>query len=308
MKIVLSRKGFDSGYGGCASPIFPDDSMASFPIPDARETKHSMNGMLCGGYDLGEVVQDLTRGLNPTHPIGHGSMIHLDPDLRDSRAIREPGWRQAFGQDGAAQTHLSNQQVGRDDTFLFFGWFRRVERFNGRWRFVRSEPDLHVIFGWLQVHEVLLVDAMARRDAAYRWLADHPHIRHADRFPDNNTIYIASRRLVIDGLPTALPGGGTFGRFSPLRQLTRPRDPARAPAPRRSYWQLPRWFSGSDATARPALTYHGNAARWEVEATDPTKVNLRSVAKGQEFVLDLASCPEAGQWLRQLFDFRSELD
>lgn len=33
MKFILSRKGFDSGYGGCASPILPDGTMLSIPIP-----------------------------------------------------------------------------------------------------------------------------------------------------------------------------------------------------------------------------------------------------------------------------------
>ena len=33
MKIVLSRKGFDSQYGKQASPILPDGTLLSFPIP-----------------------------------------------------------------------------------------------------------------------------------------------------------------------------------------------------------------------------------------------------------------------------------
>ena len=33
MKIILSRKGFDSGYGGMPSPILPDGTMLSMPIP-----------------------------------------------------------------------------------------------------------------------------------------------------------------------------------------------------------------------------------------------------------------------------------
>src|SRR5437763_11628659 len=33
-KIILSRKGFDSAAGGCASPVLPDGRLVSFPIPD----------------------------------------------------------------------------------------------------------------------------------------------------------------------------------------------------------------------------------------------------------------------------------
>lgn len=38
-KIILSRKGFDSKYGGIPSPILPDGAMLSFPIPaNSKET------------------------------------------------------------------------------------------------------------------------------------------------------------------------------------------------------------------------------------------------------------------------------
>lgn len=35
MKIILSRKGFDSENGGYPSPILPDGSLLSIPIPFA---------------------------------------------------------------------------------------------------------------------------------------------------------------------------------------------------------------------------------------------------------------------------------
>ena len=34
MKIILSRKGFGASYGGKLSPIFPDGTLYSLPIPD----------------------------------------------------------------------------------------------------------------------------------------------------------------------------------------------------------------------------------------------------------------------------------
>ena len=33
MKIILSRKGFDSSNGGISSPILPDGTLLSLPIP-----------------------------------------------------------------------------------------------------------------------------------------------------------------------------------------------------------------------------------------------------------------------------------
>ena len=34
MKVILSRKGMDSKSGGMASPILPDGTLLSLPIPD----------------------------------------------------------------------------------------------------------------------------------------------------------------------------------------------------------------------------------------------------------------------------------
>mgnify|MGYP001552511355 CR=1 FL=1 len=300
MKIIHSRKGFDSGYGGCASPIFPDKSMASFPIPDACEELHTMKNVRCGKYNcnLGEVAENLTRGLKPAHPIGDKQMIHLDPDLRDSRSMGKAGWLQAFGQDGSAQSHLSKQRVGENDLFLFFGWFRCVELVEKRWHFVPDAPDIHVLFGWLQVGTPLKVAEYQNRSAEYQWLAEHPHIRHADRYPKNNTIYIAAPQLSIN---KNLPGGGTFSHFDDALRLTHPDSHLR------SVWQLPSWFSQMDANDRHALTYHGRASRWCHDEKFPSHVRLQSVAKGQEFVLNIDSnnSSDASRWLRKLFKTQS---
>lgn len=37
MKIILSRKGFDSGKGGCASPYMLDGTLLSLLIPDEED-------------------------------------------------------------------------------------------------------------------------------------------------------------------------------------------------------------------------------------------------------------------------------
>jgi Nucleotide modification associated domain 3 len=71
------------------------------------------------------------------------------------------GWRPMFGQADAAQQHLANQGVGREDIFLFFGWFRDVLCTDGRLRYTRS-PDravrplnYHAIWGWMEIGDVL---------------------------------------------------------------------------------------------------------------------------------------------------------
>ncbi|HEX6606573.1 MAG TPA: hypothetical protein VF276_06620, partial [Chloroflexia bacterium] len=41
MKIILSRKGFDSSIGKVPSPIFPSGELRSLPIPDHDQPPHA---------------------------------------------------------------------------------------------------------------------------------------------------------------------------------------------------------------------------------------------------------------------------
>jgi hypothetical protein len=41
MKIIMSRKGFDSAYGGYPSPILPDGKMVSLSIPSGDSLRYS---------------------------------------------------------------------------------------------------------------------------------------------------------------------------------------------------------------------------------------------------------------------------
>jgi hypothetical protein len=120
VKLVLSRKGFDSSSGGAPSPILPDGTMFSLPVPLARSVK-TYNDIRKGRDEstMVRLVEDLTGG-----NIGRDALAHLDPDLHHAALDRAPGWRPCFGQTDAAQTHLEGCGVGRGDLFLFFGWFR----------------------------------------------------------------------------------------------------------------------------------------------------------------------------------------
>ena len=74
MRLILSRKGFDSGSGGCPSPIFPDSRMLSLPIPD-RNSRVAYQEIEEQGVHIGQLVVDLsgdTRRLR--------QYAHLDPD------------------------------------------------------------------------------------------------------------------------------------------------------------------------------------------------------------------------------------
>src|ERR1019366_8353116 len=137
MKIILSRKGFDSSAGKKPSPIFPHGTMMSLPIPDKSSTiayKDIAGNALAS---VGELVHDLAR-IPQTH------RAHLDPDVSAHSIPRSEGWRPLFGQVGASEKHLENQGVGIGDVFLFFGLFRNVQKSSDRWTYVRGSCPIHV--------------------------------------------------------------------------------------------------------------------------------------------------------------------
>lgn len=83
MKVILSRKGFDSANGGILSPIFEDGTMLSFPIPGKDEEKDCIryDELFCGNICLKRIMDDLKyRG---------AECCHLDPDLVKERKKRK---------------------------------------------------------------------------------------------------------------------------------------------------------------------------------------------------------------------------
>lgn len=274
MRLIFSRKGFDSASGGCPSPILPDGSMIALPIPD-RLSPIGYDELTWCGRNLGEVVERLTRGRLQRR----GLKAHLDPDLRPEHLPRPSGWRPLFGQHAAAQGHLANRGVEVGDLFVFWGSFREVDD-----ALAWSGLPQHVIWGWMRVGAVVKVDAV-RGGGGERWIAQtrHPHL--AMPADPTNTLYVAAEGL---GFGSDLPGSGVFERFAPSHRLTAPESS------RPSLWSLLRWMLPE---GRPALSYHDAPHRWEPCGE---RVLLQTVGRGQEFVLDTAQYPEAIGWVERL--------
>jgi hypothetical protein len=99
----------------------------------------------------------------------------------------------------------------------------------------------------------------------------------------HNTIYAAaSASSLVPGAP-----GAAVLRYSPKSLLTKPGNPP-------SVWSLPSCFH-PDGTKTP-LTYHRKPWRWS--AIEDGAVTLRSVARGQEFVVPVNHGIE--DWLTDL--------
>lgn len=285
MRIILSRKGFDSGSGGCASPIVDGVNLVSLPIPDDR--CHYRYDQLSMHPDMAEIVPDLSAG-----KVSGSQRAHLDPDLDLATVRRSEGWKPAFGQSGAAQAHLEAQNVQIGDVFIFFGWFRDAARdANGKWSFTRYGRNVHAVFGWLQIGDIIRLPTGKREEwSHYPWLEKHPHV---DRGPDaKNVVYVASSELVLPDIgATGVSGAGTLSNINDRRILT---DPM---AKNRSTWRLPAWFKASKKCS--PLSYHSSPHRWQ---DDGDKTLLKSVARGQEFVLDCENRPQASGWLMSLIN------
>ena len=200
MKVILSRKGFDSSNGGCPSPILPDGTLLSLPIPS--DDRDSYDELV---YE-GKSYADILKQLRPRRSYNH---CHVDPDLRPNLRVTDVnGWAPAFGQIDAAQGLLSNAGVGPGDLFLFFGWFRPVENSVSGYRFRKkhegdfySWADMHVIYGYMQVGAVLTDPCEISK---YAW---HPHASASRLKNRTNALYLPSEHLSLD---SNMPGWGTL--------------------------------------------------------------------------------------------------
>ncbi|MBI5489098.1 MAG: hypothetical protein HY905_17315 [Deltaproteobacteria bacterium] len=158
-----------------------------------------------------------------------------------------------------------------------------MEERGGRYAFVRGAPNLHVLWGWLQVGEVVVAD----RSTAPSWMTYHPHFSETPR--RLNVLYVAADHLVLDGVTTDLPGAGVFPAYHDDICLT-------APGCTRSVWRLPGWFYPDGGGT---LGYHGDRRRW---SRDGEHAVLRSVGRGQEFVLAGGDDRRVGDWVRGLVE------
>lgn len=289
MKIVLSRKGFDGESGGYPSPILPNGRLFSLPIP-SRECDNSYAD-ICRNIGLPDnLVEQLTHGRFKAR-----RRVHLDPDIREENLPRKRGWRPLYGAGGGAGSGaaiLRSQGVGAGDIFLFYGWFRRTTVENGKIRYDRSAPEIHSLFGWLQVDKVL--DAKETKRSLPK------HLRWAEYFGhfgwESGTVFVARKRLLLPGSSRRLPGGGVFDVFRQELQLTAPGRYQKGTW-RKSTWMLPKWFWPS--RGKVPLSFHENTSRWQRRGNCAI---LESAARGQEFVLDTRYYPEAKRWARELIE------
>lgn len=278
MKIILSRKGFDSAAGGYPSPLFIEDGrMLSLPIPEENKLYNEDTGRRYSDliYDDNHSYLDIMKELGLKG--FDDKCAHLDPDIRkEIVADRKPGWNAIFGQCDAAQGHLSANNVEVGDLFLFYGWFKEVERRGNKLVYIPG-TDKHIIWGYMQIGEI---DSIVEDEFYNDWKLDHPHYRNRNRI--NNTGYIASEYLRFN---PDYAGYGVF-RYDRSLVLTNPNST-------RSIWRLPSFFYPSNETK---MTYNTNKTRWALE--DDYCI-LESAKIGQEFII--SGNDKVIDWMKNLF-------
>lgn len=265
MRLILSRKGFDSSCGCMPSPIMPDETLLSLPIPSNDDITYS-----CITWQ-GKSYLETIHELNPKTAITHAHHCHLDPDLRTEVYHRKEGWMPAFGQTGASLTELHENGVGVGDLFLFFGWFKETEYKNGKLAFKSKSRDLHVIYGYMQIGNIV----KSFKDVP-EWMLYHPH---TGKKYDNlwtrglNAIFTPSSNLSFN---KSLPGAGLF-KFDKRYVLTKD-------GYSRSRWEFPEPMKGTPITHNPR--------GWKDDY-------FQSATRGQEFIME---CSEpVMSWVNHLF-------
>ena len=207
MKLVFSRKGFDSANGGRPSPIVGGKPI-SLPIPERSGASTTY-----GELGLGTIVSNVTRGR-----LGDDDGCHDDPMIED-------GWCW-FGQSGSAQGHLRKQGVGEGDVFLFFGLFSDEQ----------SGERHHRIYGHFTVAGTAPAD-LARAHPLWRDPPrSHPHFSNKPR--KQNTLYFGPGAIASHsgpGLRLTRPGGSTshwaIPNWLPAFSLSRHGNPNRWSTP-----------------------------------------------------------------------------
>jgi hypothetical protein len=186
LKIVFSRKGFDTKSGGGASPIIGGRPV-SLPIPAANGETTTYEDR-----NLAQAVVHASRGR-----IAGDSACHDDPMFAEGHC-----W---LGQVGAAQGHLVNQGVGPGDLFLFFGLF--ADPCTGKRH--------HRIFAFMRVLATGSPSHVRRQACWKEPPRPHPHL--SGKWPRNNALWFgagATARHAGDSLRLTRQGERRWARWN----------------------------------------------------------------------------------------------
>lgn len=278
MKVIFSRKGFDSSYGGFPSVILPSEmgnKMISFPIPETNSNRAGKKAdELCfvlhdgNSLSLKDIFEQLgiTDKINvPSEPKSKGlenTVFHFDPEVQE---IEDGRTYVAFGQRGAASSHLLSNGINAGDVFLFFGTFKKTLLENGKITYDSAIHEIQAIWGYMIVDDIIHVNNIEESQfAKYPDIGTHLH-------------YVNRKSEVGENIIICGKHFGTFD-YDDKYRLTKL-------GYKKSFWELPDIFRYTD------IAYCGRVE-------NPAR--FKSADIGQEFVVSNLNESKMIDWLKSL--------
>lgn len=308
MKVILSRKGFDSSYGGFPSIILPDGKMISFPIPEKKYRNNIKEQIIKYHFTEDELknILDLfgKRKIKmPSAPQGlepKDCIFHLDPSIQNMDItmtyIDEENKKNkiqlnlnekkigALGQSGAAAGHLVNNKISPSDLtkeepalFLFFGLFQETNK--------ELEPikkPFHAIWGYLISYAAIDI---SNNPLIPVELKSHPHFINRKTYEKRNIIFY----------------GDTCGTFKfdvnhkEYLQLTK------KGSDNLTNWKIQNLWKKMDSKDKITMTYNDKKIKSQLDLdSECDEIEFTAASIGQEFIIKNANPQELKKWLKNL--------
>lgn len=279
MKVIFSRKGFDSSYGGFPSIILPeemDSKMISFPIPEtnpksegkkAEEIRFLLKQRVMSLKDIFDELEISDKIKMPSDSAQKGlqniNKFHFDPEIQTVENMRSYA---AFGQSGSASSHLLNNGLQPGDVFLFFGTFKKTILENNKITYDSGMYEIHTIWGYMIVDDIIHVNKIEDVVKKYTGIKTHLHFINKENEEKNgNNIIICGKNF------------GTFD-YEDKYRLTKL-------GYSKTIWELPDFFRGAD------ISYCN-------KVENPSR--FKSAEIGQEFVVTNFDELKMKNWLIDL--------
>lgn len=263
MRIILSRKGVDSGNCKASNLVIFDcqgkSEMIMIPIPSSNDKIAYKDVTFSKDKEKDLYVKNYLKNFK----IDLSSLCHMDPNL--SNYLDEPNFLGSVGQIGSSQSHLENQEIQKDDLFIFFGKYE-IQKFS-QTKVEKIAKDKHIMFGYLQIGEIICPNdpkngGRASYEEKYPWIKNQPHWNFEKyKNIESNRIYIAREKCSFD---ESIKGFGMFN-FSEDLILTKNGRSI-------SKWELPKPLMNLK------ITYH-NESNYKEDY-------FQSASRGQEFVIE----------------------
>lgn len=321
MKVILSRKGMDTSNGNIPNLILPKSDgtcdLVMLPIPNPthyctiQKDKAKYKDL---HFEKATNYPNFSTLLKNTFEkkknVYWEQTCHADPNLIDFfDQANQTKFLGTVGQAGESQSHL--QKINKGDIFIFFGSFceaREAQKGETSYFKFKNSTTKHIMFGYLQVGEIIHINTLTPKERKkhkfLKLLEKHPHwnqskynsklkciecprYKNCTEHPflsqnwDNNTIYLASENLSIEGHKVDnIKGWGMFTFKEANSQnliLTKTGFP-------KSRWKLSqeqKQALENDFT----ITYHPDLQKNIIELNDKDYY-FQSTSPGQEFIIE----------------------